>query len=120
MQRLVLAVSLAVVVGGCGIAPVIHTATSPPVVQYVDPHGRPRAFGDGVCPVRGPHTHVYPPVPREAFVVVDGRWRDTRAIVTFPGRHPSRQGVCPFDHVHQHAVAQTDPAPEPVRGSGSP
>lgn|GEM_PF-1374587 len=97
-----------VVVGGCGIAPVIHTPTPPPVIRYIDPHGRPRAFGGGVCPFRGPHTHVYPPVPRASFVLDGGSWRDTRSIVTFPGRHPWRGGTCPIEQVHHHAATDGD------------
>jgi hypothetical protein len=64
--------------GACGVAPVSTTPRPPPVTMYIDPHHRPRAYGGGICPLLGRHTHVYPPVPAAAFVPEGDAWRDGR------------------------------------------
>lgn len=101
MNRLVPALLLC---ASCGVVPVSTTAQAPPTFAYVEPHGRPRAWGGGVCPVRGRHEHVYPPVPAAAFVDDNGAWRDTRAIVSFSGPHPWPGRPCTIPRYHQHAA----------------
>lgn len=89
----------------CGVVPVTTTPRAPPTFAYVEPHGRPRAWGGGVCPVRGRHEHVYPPVPAAAFVDDNGAWRDTRTIVSFSGPHPWPGRPCTIPRYHQHATS---------------
>ncbi len=97
---------------GCGVVPVTTTPQAPPTFAYVEPHGRPRAWGGGVCPVRGRHEHVYPPVPAAAFVDDDGAWRDTRAIVSFSGPHLWQSGrQCTIPRYHQHATPAATSTP---------
>ena len=107
------AILLASILVACGIAPVTTTPTPPPTVGYLNPHGRPRAFGGGVCPIQGRHEHVYPPVPKAFFVDVGGAWRDVRAITSFTGPHRWRGGICQTSRFHQHAVAPGDLAAAP-------
>lgn len=95
----------------CGIAPVTSTPAPPPTVAYVNPHGRPRAFGGGVCPVSGRHEHIYPPVPDAFFVDDAGAWRDTRPIGSFTGPHPWRRRRCGIARYHQHAINPGDLEP---------
>ena len=104
------------IAGACGIAPVSRTPTPPPTITFVDPHGRPRAWGGGVCPVRGPHGHTYGPVPAAAFVDDAGAFRDTRTITNFTGMHPWRGRMCGIDRFHQHAVA----SPSELQGPAEP
>ncbi len=88
----------------CGIAPVTSRPAPAPTVAYHNPHGRPRAYGGGVCPVSGRHEHTYPPVPAEFFVDVTGAWRDTRRIESFAGPHAWHGRRCTISRYHQHAV----------------
>ena len=101
-------VLLAIAMSACGIAPVTSAPGPPPTVAYVNPHGRPRAFGGGVCPVSGRHEHIYPPVPAAFFVDDAGAWRDTRPIHSFAGPHPWRGRGCAVARYHQHAIAPGD------------
>jgi hypothetical protein len=96
------------VLAACGIAPVKTAPTKPPTYTFVDPHGRPRAYGGGVCPVFGRHAHVYPPTPRQAFVDDNGAARDTRTLLSFSGPHPWHGRTCTLPVVHQHAADDGD------------
>jgi hypothetical protein len=96
-----------VVVGAlpaCGVAPIRNDPGPPTTTIYVGPHGRPRAWGGGVCPLRTRHAHAYPPVPAAAFVVDGDGWRDTRRIVAFEGPHALAHGQCARTGRHEHAL----------------
>jgi hypothetical protein len=93
-----------VISAACGVVPVRSTPAPPTTWTYVDPHGRPRAFGGGVCPLQGRHAHGWPPAPASAFVDDDGAWRDTRRIVSFPGPHRLGARRCAIPTLHQHAL----------------
>jgi hypothetical protein len=88
----------------CGVVPVRSTPGPPPSWTYVDPHGQPRAFGGGVCPLQGRHTHGWPPAPAAAFIDDHGAWRDTRRITTFPGPHRLGARACTIPTLHRHAL----------------
>jgi hypothetical protein len=106
----VAAVVAAVAVVGLGcVVPIRDTPGPPDPTVYVDPHGRPRAFGGGVCPLRGRHLHAYPPVPPAAFVLVGDAWRDQRPRLAFRGPHVWRSGRCSLPSWHEHVVV-TAPA----------
>jgi hypothetical protein len=89
---------------GCGVAPIREGPGPPTTTEYHGPHGRPRAFGGGVCPLTTRHAHPWPPVPAEAFVQREGAWRDTRRIVALVGPHPLDGGRCERTGWHQHAL----------------
>lgn len=97
-----------VVVSACADVKILREPEPPHTTRFIDPHGRPRAFGGGVCPLRGPHDHVYPAVPAAAFVVDDsvagGAFRDTRARQAFAGPHDWRGGRCTLPTWHEHIV----------------
>ncbi|MBM4280654.1 MAG: hypothetical protein FJ137_07790 [Deltaproteobacteria bacterium] len=103
---IVVAVALAGAGGaGCGVVALRATPGPPDAVAYVGPHGRPRAYGGGVCPLGERHQHPWPPTPAAAFVLDDGAWRDTRTIASFPGPHALGRGHCATSRWHQHALA---------------
>lgn len=107
---LLLLASVVLLVSSCGAVPVRSTPGPAGRVVYVDPHGRPRAFGGGVCPLRGRHEHGWPPTPPSAFVDDAGAWRDTRAIVSFSGAHTLSGRRCGVVGWHQHALASSTAA----------
>lgn len=77
-------------------------AAPPDDHTYVGRHGRPLAYGGGVCPVESRHLHPYPPVPRAAFVDEQGAARDTRPIVAFFDPHPHAGRTCVMFGLHYH------------------
>lgn len=89
---------------GCSIVAIRDTPGPPDPTVYVDPHGRPRAFGGGVCPLRGRHLHGYPPVPGAAFVLVGDAWQDQRPRKGFLGPHVWRSGRCSLPTWHEHVL----------------
>ena len=107
VTTLVTALIVLLVTTSCGIVALRPTPGPPRRFVYVDPHGRPRAWGGGVCPLRGRHEHAWPPTPPSAFVDDDGAWRDTRAIVSFDGPHDLDGHRCNTTGWHQHALAPT-------------
>lgn len=80
-------------------------ARPPPRFAYVGPHGVPRAYGGGVCPRAGVHTHGFPPVPRSAFVEGERGFVDPRPIYAYfgPHRHPRRRCLANGRHLHLEA-----------------
>ncbi len=98
-------VLLAGLAGACAVVPVRTTPGPPPTWNYLDPHGRPRAFGGGVCPLQGRHTHGWPPAPAVSFVDDDGAWRDTRRMAPFAGPHRLGTRRCAIPALHHHAIA---------------
>jgi hypothetical protein len=117
----VMFVGAALALSSCGVVAVRKTPGPPRRFVYVDPHGRPRAHGGGVCPLQGRHEHGWAPTPSSEFVAEAGAWRDTRAIVAFPGPHALGGRRCGTVGWHRHAVPATamtaPPAPpsSPVR-----
>jgi hypothetical protein len=105
-------VVVSVVGAACALVPISDVPAPPQPTHYLGPHGRPRAFGGGVCPLQGRHDHVYPAVPRAAFVDVDGAAKDTRRFVAFKGPHPWLHGRCSLSTWHQH-VAPANPTENP-------
>lgn len=101
---LIVVVVVGTVLGACGVVPVTQTPGPPPVWTFVDPHGRPRAFGGGVCPLQGRHTHGWPPSPQRAFVDDNGAWRETRRLVSYAGAHSVGDRRCAVPTLHQHAI----------------
>ncbi len=101
-------VVVAFVVGACAEVKILRDPAPPHTTRFFDPHGRPRAFGGGVCPLRGPHDHVYGAVPAAAFVIVDSvkgaAYRDTRKRVAFTGPHDWRGDRCTLPTFHEHVV----------------
>jgi hypothetical protein len=93
--------------GACGVAPVrwSDSAAPPPEWTYVGAHGRPLAYGGGVCTVTTPHAHKYPPAPKEAFEVTSAGAFDKRALIPFFGRHPHQGRTCHIDGWHLHTEA---------------
>lgn len=89
---------------GCGVAPVRRDGTPalPPTWRYVGAHGRPLAFGGGVCPVAGTHEHEFPPSPRDAFIQTGGGLKDTRPTWPFYGSHPHQGRTCFREGWHLH------------------
>jgi hypothetical protein len=115
----VVAVGVALVAIACGVAPVRERPGPPPTWTYVDPHGRPRAFGGGVCPLQGRHVHGWPPSPRGAFVDDAGAWRDTRRLVTFAGAHALGARRCATPTLHQHALGEDEAGADLSAGSAA-
>ena len=97
----------AAVASSCSVVGVRPTPGPPRRVAYGDAHGLPRAYGGGVCPLRGRHEHTWPPTPLSAFVDDDGAWRDMRAIVSFEGPHALSGRRCSKTGWHQHALSPT-------------
>lgn len=83
-------------------------AAPPDDHTFVGRHGRPLAYGGGVCPVEARHLHPYPPVPRAAFVDEKGAARDTRAIVAFFDPHPHALRTCVMFGLHYHLASDDD------------
>lgn len=106
-------VVLVAALAGCGVAPVRRDGTPslPPTWRYVGPHGRPLAFGGGVCPVAGSHEHEFPPSPRGAFVPSPEGLRDARRTWPFFAPHPHHGRTCFREGWHLHLEP---PAPELV------
>ena len=77
-------------------------AREPPRVLYQGPHGVPRAFGGGVCPLESAHRHGYPPVPRQAFVEGTSGARDARPLYAYFGTHPHHGRTCFHEGLHLH------------------
>lgn len=69
---------------------------------FVGRHGRPIAYGGGVCPVEARHLHPYPPVPRALFVDDKGAARDTRRAIAFFDPHPHVGRTCFIAGLHHH------------------
>lgn len=88
----------------CGVAPVQRgeVPSGPPVWRYIGQHGRPLAFHGGVCAIKVPHEHRYPPAPSSAFLETTAGWADTRPIVPYWGRHPHRGRTCTEQGWHLH------------------
>lgn len=88
----------------CGVAPVQHgdVPSGPPVWRYLGQHGRPLAYDGGVCTIKVPHEHKYPPAPSAAFVQTADGFADTRPIVPFWGHHPHRGRTCTEPGWHLH------------------
>lgn len=99
------AVGLAIGVGllvGCGTAGVIKDAKPPERHPYASPHGRPRAYGGGVCAITSPHTHSYPPVPARAFTATDDGAVDERPRYPYWDTHPHHRRTCFRTEWHLH------------------
>ena len=130
----VVVVVVVVSAAGCGIAPIqregsngvaASTPGPPRTHRYVGAHGRPRAWGGGVCPVLAPHDHLYPPVPPLAFALDDGAWRDRRGLQAYAGPNPWGQRRCTQSVWHQHAIddgapSMSDQQSEAHKIEGSP
>lgn len=88
----------------CGVAPVRWDGAPLPPSRhgYAAPHGRPRAYGGGVCPLEQPHSHSYPPVPRASFESTERGFVDVRAMYAFFGPHPHHHGACFKREWHLH------------------
>ena len=95
-----------VVFGGaaCADVKIVRDPQPPHTTRFVGPHGRPRAFGGGVCPVRGVHAHVYGAVPAAAFVkdAAHDAYKDVRARVAFNGPHEWHGDRCTLPGWHEH------------------
>ena len=76
-----------------------------PMFGYAGHHGRPRAFGGGVCAVDTPHVHTYPPSPRGAFHASPQGAVDDRRLVPFIGAHLWRGHACTLAGWHLHVDA---------------
>ncbi|OGQ25312.1 MAG: hypothetical protein A2138_04700 [Deltaproteobacteria bacterium RBG_16_71_12] len=99
-----LALALLPALAACGVAPVQRgeVPSGPPVWRYLGQHGRPLAYDGGVCTIKVPHEHKYPPAPRAAFVETADGLADTRPIVPYVGRHPHRGRTCTEQGWHLH------------------
>lgn len=95
-----------VVVGAVSacVAPVRWSGAAKPPDDhlFVGRHGRPLAYGGGVCPVEARHLHRYPPVPAAAFVTDGDAARDTRAIFPYFDAHPHHRRTCFIARLHYH------------------
>lgn len=72
-------------------------------------HGIPRAYGGGVCPRSGSHTHRFPPVPAAAFVLGPEGARDLRPHAVFFDTHPHGGRTCFRKGRHLHLLATDGP-----------
>jgi hypothetical protein len=100
----------AILVFTCGcIAPVRWGGPAAPPDDhiFVGRHGRPIAYGGGVCPVEARHLHPYPPVPRAHFVDDKGAARDTRKAIAYFDPHPTRARTCFIAGLHYHFETPT-------------
>lgn len=98
------ALGLCGALAACGVAPVQRGEVpgGPPAWRYLGQHGRPLAYRGGVCAIKVPHEHKYPPAPRSAFVETGDGFADTRPIVPFSGPHPHRGRTCTEQGWHLH------------------
>ena len=89
---------------GCHVAPVRTDgrASPPPTWRYAGPHGRPLAYGGDVCAVVGSHTHVYPPVPAQAFGLTPGGAKDMRPRWAYVDAHRHGGRTCFQTGWHLH------------------
>ena len=89
---------------GCNAAPVRTEPPfgAPPLTTYDGPHGRPIAFGGGVCPIVTPHRHPFPAVPTTAFVWGPRGARDTRPRYAYVSPHPHHGRTCFREGWHLH------------------
>lgn len=110
--------------GACADVKILRDPAPPHTTRFIGPHGRPRAFGGGVCPLRGAHEHVYGAVPAAAFVVDDSvtppAFRDTRARVAYDGPHVWRGGRCTLPGFHEHVVRGAAPVASTTTTSAAP
>ncbi len=87
---------------GC-VAPVMRGPAAPPSRhRFVGAHGVPNAYGDGVCVLRAPHTHSYPPTPAAAFADTADGARDTRPRYSYFGPHAHHGRSCFRSAWHMH------------------
>jgi hypothetical protein len=90
--------------GACGVAPV-QWSGSPKIVEpipYAGPHGKPRAYGGGVCAIKSVHSHYWPPVPKGAFQETPDGYRDQRALYGYLSAHSHYEGSCFREGWHMH------------------
>ncbi len=95
-------VAIALVVIACQTAGVIKEARPPDRHPYAGPHGRPRAYGGGVCAITHAHTHSYPPVPAAAFTQSEDGAVDERPRYPFWDTHPHHTRTCFRTKWHLH------------------
>jgi hypothetical protein len=88
----------------CGVAPVQWGGRAKAMerVPYVGPHGKPRAYGGGVCPIKSRHSHIWPPVPRGAFAQTPQGFRDQRPLYPYFSDHSHHDGSCFETGWHLH------------------
>ena len=98
------ALASALLAAACHVVPVRAEGPPgpPPVTAYDGPHGRPLAFGGGVCPIVSPHRHAYPAVPVAAFVEGPKGNRDVRPRYAYVGPHPHSGRTCFREGWHLH------------------
>ncbi len=90
--------------GASGIAPV-QWGGSPKILEsipYAGPHGKPRAYGGGVCAIKSLHSHFWPPVPESAFLKTPSGYRDQRVLYGYFSSHSHHEGSCFREGWHMH------------------
>ncbi len=89
------------------VAPVRDQAGLAPSWLYATTHGRPLAFGGGVCTINAPHHHRYPPSPRAAFSNTAAGWFDTRKMWPYLDAHAQNGNTCHTVGWHLHLEPPT-------------
>ena len=74
----------------------------PERVHYIGAHGKPRAYGGGVCAIRSRHTHQWKPVPLEAFRLSADGYREQRTLHPYFSKHSHVDGTCYAKGWHLH------------------
>ena len=109
------ALPLTLLVGGCVTQVQWQGSAREPARHLFDgAHGVPLAYGGGVCPRSGSHTHPFVPVPAAAFVQGPQGARDTRPRKKYVDTHPFRGRTCFRKGQHWHLQKQAPP-PSPTK-----